>query len=444
MKDYNISNTVKYTTKVAIITDIDTKNKTIDIQYISQPGTYKNLNFPYTTVGSTWGYVFTPVKGDKVLIDYDTNGIPLVKGMYPNNNDLLPYLDPGEVAMVSSNGSFLHVRNKRKRNSSNDEIVGYDDTTDSVGNDLDLEPGGVILRARSRQDQDTQTPSWYGHSYLALFDNGDVALQSMYQDNSVSLLHMDGTSGHVWLHAGNGAPQEYIELNPITKEIAMFSDGDTHLLSQQYYKKVTYSDDISIAGGVFEVSSGINPTNIGIASNGDAYFEQIQVNNSSMGITYSGLGSNTNPGLNSNPGDMIFNATSGQNANGGNINFNAAQGFNLYTYGAAGHGDIDLTSSQGFNLHTNGASGHGQILIQSENDSIILKVNNNTIKIINNNIYLDTAGSIYLSGATNSENNRIATIRDIITHVHPGVMIGSGATGTSTYTGTANGFIGTT
>ena len=408
MKDKTL-NDFKGSTKVAIITDVDAQNKTVDITYLSQAGNYLALNLPYSTVGATWGHMFMPVKGDKVLVDTSQGGKPVIKAMYPPNTDLLPYLDPGEISSSCSNGSYIHFQNKRKRVQGTNEIVDYDaDVGPNGETDLQYEAGGVIVRARSRKTQDNKDPSFYHHSYLGVFDNGDVALESMFQDKNKALIHMDGASGHLWLHAGDGKPQEYLELNPIRQEIVSFSDGDIHTLSQAYLKNVTYNDAISLVGGAFEFSSGMAPSSIGTAPT-EAYFDQIEVG----GGSYSGI---AHPTLSYNPGDMIFNATSGTSGAGGQITLNAAQGISLYAYGPNNQGAILMQTQNDditFNAINNGNNSTITFSVGGTNGSTITMDNNGNITITtqgSNNIFLNTTSA--------NDDYRIATIHDIRNHTH--------------------------
>ena len=252
-------------TKVAIISNVDPQNRTVDISYTSQAGNYVGLTLPYSAVGATWGMIYMPVKGDRVLIDNIDGSVPVIKSMHPQNTDYLPYLDPGEVATMSENGSYMHWRNRRKRIKSTGELIDYDATKGPNGEtDIEYEPGGLVLRARSKKLQDNAAPRWYSHSYFSMFDNGDVSIQSMKDGRAKGLLYFEGTSGYTWWHAGDGKVQEYIELNPVKKEIVMFSDGDIHQHVQKDIKKTAYVDDITNIGGALQVKIGVDPTTINV------------------------------------------------------------------------------------------------------------------------------------------------------------------------------------
>ena len=198
------SNDFKDKQKIGVITAVNPDKKTVDIQYVSQGGTYKALNLPYAIVGLTWGFLFMPLKGDKVIIDNTEGDRPVIVSMHPNNIDYLPYLDPGEIAMLCENGSYVFGRNKRKRIKSTNTLIDYDADKGPKGEtDIELEPGGLILRARSKVNRDGVTPKWDNHSYLSLFDNGDISLQSMYQGITKALLFMDGHSGFTFWSSGD-------------------------------------------------------------------------------------------------------------------------------------------------------------------------------------------------------------------------------------------------
>ena len=210
-------------TKIAIITAVHPDAKTVDIKYASQQGTYDNLSLPYSVVGTTWGVCYMPLKGDKVLVDCSNNDKPVIKSMYPNQTSLLPYMDPGEVSILSENGSYLHLKNQRKRAISSDTLLDYDATVGANGqaSDIAYEPSGVILRVRTKQNRDQVAPRFQLHSSLSMFDNADINLQSMKNNIPKGLLHFNST-GYVFLMAGDNSVQEYLEMNPLKKETLLF------------------------------------------------------------------------------------------------------------------------------------------------------------------------------------------------------------------------------
>lgn len=454
MKDKNL-NDFRQHLKMAVITNVNAQEKTIDIEYLGQFGTYLNLALPSTNSGSTWGGLNMPVKGDKVMLDNTLGGRPIVIGMYPQNTDLLPYMDPGEVGHSSSNGSFMGSFNAKKRVISTGVLVDYDATVGPNGEtDLALQPGGVVVKARSRKNQNANNPSYYDHSYLSLYDNGDIALESNFQNKNKALLHFDGASGHAWLHAGDGKAQEYLELNPIKKEVVLYSDGDIHFLALANNKNVFYQNKIDIFGGVYQLSTGIPSSSIGTTGS-TAYFDSITTS--------------------LNPGDMLFNVTNQNNPSGGQVNWNVAQGFQVYTMAK----NLNMLTSGGPGPNGSG-KGTGAILIQTLNDSLTIQAGLSTITInvsgaititantgpngsspnisvINNstsgNIIMSTTGggSILMQGGSPATPlNRIATLYDIVNHGHAtvpatGSLVGGVVAPPSTgYTSgsPANGFIG--
>lgn len=250
-------NDFKDKTKIAIITKVDPQARTVSIKYTNQAGTQNDLKVPYTIVGATWGLLYMPQKGDRVLIDNVQGEMPVLKSMFPQNSDFLPYLDPGEIVTMAENGSFAHIKNKRKRIISTGEVIDYDAKKGPNGEtDVELEPGGVLLRARSKQIQDNVAPRWFNHSYLGLYDNGDINLQSMFNGIPKGLLHFDGMSGHAWWSSGDSKVQEYIELDPTKKAITIFSDGEIHEHVQTDLKSQIYRNQLTSVGNAFQLRVG--------------------------------------------------------------------------------------------------------------------------------------------------------------------------------------------
>jgi len=377
--------------KIGVITAVDPQKKTVDIQYVSQGGSFKALDLPYAIVGLTWGFTFMPLKGDKVILDNSDGDRPVIVSMHPNNVNYLPYLDPGEISMVCENGSYIFGRNKRKRAISSGALLDYDVTTGPNGvNDIEYEPGGIIIRARSKKNRDGFQPKWDNHSYISLFDNGDVDIQSMNAGITKALLYMEGTSGFTFWSSGSGKVSEYIEMNPITKEMVFFTDGDKHTHVQSNAKETIYQNSILQLGGGFQINLGVNVSTI------PADFDQITATNIN------------------GPGDFyIDNSTS------------ATGKTTLYL-----KGDFDITTLSG-NINiitTNSASASSTITINSSSD----------IKLIATaNVDVTATGNVIVQGAQiqlNGSSEIVATINDInnaiMAHTHPGVQNGPGSTST--------------
>src|ERR1700733_1968123 len=250
--------------KEAVITNVYPQSKTVDIKYTSQAGTYSGLTLPYNTVGLTWGYLYMPLKGDKVFIDNTQGDRPVIVRMSMQNTEFLPYLYPGELASMSENGSFIHLKNERKRIQSTGTLIAYDATQGPNGEtDIEYEPGGIVLRARSKQNRDGNFPRWFEHSYLALFDDGDVTLQSMYQNNPKAVFYMSGMSGYTFWGSGDNKVQEFIEMDPVQKQITLFSDGDELHQALGNRKITTYSNYIINNGNIIQIKNGVDLSTLG-------------------------------------------------------------------------------------------------------------------------------------------------------------------------------------
>lgn len=399
-------NDFKHKTAVGVITDVDPQGKTVDIRYIDRDGNRVGLDLPYQTVGLTWGICFMPVKGDRVLIDNSNGERPVIKALYPQNTAYLPYLDPGEMSMMAENGSYLHLKNRRKKIQSTGELIDYDADTGPQGQtDIEMEPGGVTIRARNKQQQGSQAPQWFNHGYLSLFDNGDVALHSVVSGTSKGLLHMDGASGHVWLHAGDGKVQEYIELNPTTKEIVIFSDGDVNQQIQQDWKITVYNNQLHNVGNVFQMNVGIPPASI--SPNFD----------------------NINPDAGLESGDIRIDNT--QSSSGRVI---------LTTLG-----NCDLSVQQG-NVNITVQQGNISVIAQQGNIDIAAEQSDVTIQSTNGAVNIHTLDDQLLLNHGTTQGDRLATIHDIDTHIHEqGGQPTSGGLMpdlSGPYLGTARGYIG--
>lgn len=420
------ANDFKDKTKIGVITAVDPQKKTVDIKYVSQGGNYKTINLPYNIVGLTWGFVFMPVKGDKVVIGNGEGDRPIIVSMHPNNIDYLPYLDPGEIAMVCENGSYVFGRNKRKRIKSTGELIDYDAQKGPKGEtDLEYEPGGLILRARSKKNRDGVTPRWDNHSYLSLFDNGDVSLQSMYAGITKALLFMDGGSGFTFWSAGDGKVQEYIEMNPLKKEMVFFTDGEEHTHVQTDSKASVYGNVVKQLGGGIQINLGLDVSTI------PADFDKILADQIGPGDIY--IDNHTTQGNGKATlhlkGD--FNITLDQ----GDVNLTTTKGKIV----VISKGDVDITTDGDTNVTTK-----GNTVVNATGDVDVTSKASINIK--------SKADQIYLNGGV-SDTDRIATVGDIRSHVHVGVQNGQGTTsggdafGSTVltpipYVGKAKGFLG--
>lgn len=250
-------NDFKSKAKIASISNVYPQSKTVDVRYLSQDGDYTNLTIPFSQVGLTWGVLSMPMLGDKVLLDMMEGDRPAIVRTFPMNTDYLPYLDPGEVALACENGSYIHVKNNRKKVQSTGALIDYfADTGPNGETDIELEPGGVIMQARSKQKQDGFIPRYDSHSFLALYPNGNINLQSMYQGMTKGLLYMDGTSGFVCLIAGNGTVQEYYELDPLRKRITEYSDGTKYQIVQTNKTQAVYGNVVENVCGIVQINVG--------------------------------------------------------------------------------------------------------------------------------------------------------------------------------------------
>jgi hypothetical protein len=368
--------------KVAVVTAVNPQNKTVDVAYLSQGGNAVNLNVPSSSAGLTYGSLHMPVIGDRVLIQQSQGGRPLITGFQPVNINYLSYVDPGEHATTAENGSFIQFKNKRKRAISTNELLDYNATTGPNGstNDVQYEPGSITIRARSKKSRDGDVPRFDSHSYLSLFDNGDVTLQACFQDVPKGLIWMDGASGYVFLKAGNGNLQEYIEMDPTKKQIYIHSDGETQLHSQTNHKHNIYNSLIYNIGQGFQMTLGQSLSSI------PANMDDVTANNVSQGDVFisntgtAGSGNGTlhlkgNCNITLDQGN--FNIITTQ----GTVNISSKGNITVNSQGSAtvnSTGPMNLTSDEMVNIGGNGGvtiSGDGDIKIgsSSSSDSFVRK-----------------------------------------------------------------------
>jgi hypothetical protein len=378
----NKQNSFNDKTKPATITAVDPQKKTVTIKYSSQDGIKTGLNLNYSVAGASYGRLHMPQIGDRVLIDYTQGDLPIITQMLPANTDFLPYLDPGELVDMNSDGSYVQLRNARRRVKSTGALIDYSATQGPNGEtDIETEPGGVIVGIRSKQDISTKAPRWYEHSYLSMFENGDISLQSRFQGNERGLLYMDGATGYVFLVGGMAKPQEYIELDPVNKRIVILSDGDIHQFNQKDWKITVYNNQVQNIGNALQLNIGVPPSQI------PADFDEIMVDsdvqNGDIKIVNT-LGTSGKFTLDIK-GDTVINVAEGNvtvEAVKGNVSVIADQGNISAT---ASNGDITATAQT--------------INISSDSDQV------------------------YVNGGS-AETDRIATIKDIQNHYHGGVTTG--------------------
>jgi hypothetical protein len=379
----------KHIDKVATIVGVNAQNKTVDIVYLNQGGGQTGLNIPYTTVSSTWGILHMPMIGDRVIINNADGEMPVIKSMFPKNTQYLPYLDPGEMSMLCENGSFLQLKNRRKKVQSTGQLIAYDATAGPNGEtDLEYEPGGLVLRARSKQQQDNETPRWYNHSYISMFDNGNVAIQAMNNSVPKALIHMEGTTGHSWWHAGDGKVQEYIELDPVKKEIVILSDGDVHQHSIADWKVTAYQDNVINVGGIIQIKSGV------IVSSIPADFDQIK------------------PDTDLNPGDIRIDNTGTVGAklylhvsgdcditvDQGDVNLNVTQGALNINLGQGGvnlvaHDAVNITTTADVTLQTS----EGDVTVSTQSGDVSVNSDAGDVDIHGSNVNISADIQISLS-----------------------------------------------
>lgn len=342
--------------KIARITKVYPQTRTVDVVYLSQSGELLGLLLPYTSVGLTGGSVSMPKVDDKVIVDYVDGDRPIITGMYPGSENLLPYTYPGEQGLMGTNGSFVHIKEPRKRIKSTGELLNYNQNQGKNGEtDIEYEPGGITLQIQSLKDKNGNAPRYDKHGYISLFDNGTIAIHSVYQGTSKGMLHMEGQSGHVWLSSGNGSPQEYIELDPLLKNILFFSDGEIHKFVQTDDKSCIYGNTIVQSGGGLDIKLGIPLNSI------QADFAQFQTNVAQGDISIdNSLSSSGKTNLNLK-GDFSLNVVEGnitftsQNGNisvealNGSINLSAKSG--IYATGASGQGNDPVVTKSTFDAH---------------------------------------------------------------------------------------------
>jgi len=406
--------------KIAVITAVYPDTKTVDIQYTSQAGDYKNLNLPYTIVGSTWGVLFMPLKGDKCLVDTSDGDRPVIKTMYSSSVSLLPYLDPGEVAFMAENGSYIHAKNQRKRAVSSDTLLDYDANEGPNGaTDLQYEPSGLILRVRTKQNRDQNAPRWNLHSSFSLYDNGDINLQSMVNSTPKGLLHMDGKTGYVFLMAGDSKIQEYIEMNPIKKEVLYFTDGEEHHHIQTNKKENIYSNIIQNIGGGIQIQLGVDLSTI------PPSFDSIMADKVGPGDIY--IDNSTTKGI--GKATIHLKGDFDVVTDTGNINITASQGtVNVTAQGnitAATQGNLTANVSGNTSINTTGnttINSDGVVDVQGSAVNISSTggdVNYNSSGSLNINgnspVYIKSDGNIFLGNDGTDSIVRKSTFDE---HIH--------------------------
>jgi len=381
-------------TKIGIITAVHPDAKTIDIDYISQSGSFKGLQLPYTIVGSTYGLIFCPLKGDKVIIDDNSNGQrPTVKTMYASSVDLLPYTYPGEMAITSEGGSYIQWKAQRKRSISSGKLLDYDATVGSnnEANDIQYEPSGLVMQVRSKQDRNQLAPRYNLHSHFSMFDNGDVSIQSQISGVPKGLLHFN-SSGLVFLGDGdtNGATISYLEFNPLTMESLLHTSKNQNSFSGGDKKTTVYKNKVENIGGGWQIVLG-------------------QALNSIPG-NFNDVSGNNITGV----GDIYI---SNQNTIGTGITTIHTKGnFNIIS----DTGDLDVTVSQG---NTNINVTQGKVNVTSKSD-----VNVNTEG--NTNITTTGITNVNSTGAMNLTSNAVVTIGGsggVILNGNGSIQLGTGA-----------------
>lgn len=375
--------------KIAIVTAVNPQEKTVDIKYTTQDGGAKALNVPYQSVGSTYGRLHMPQVNDRVLIDYQQGDQPIIVGMRAANKDFLPYLDPGELVDMCSDGSYIQWRNRRRRAKSTGELLDYNATSGPNGpKDMESEPGGLVVGVRSPQDGDTKYPRWFEHSYLSMFDNGDIAIQSRYRSKPKGLLFMDGAAGYsIWV-AGDGKPQEYIEQDPLRRVQTFVSDGDVHQHVQKDFKMTIYNNRLNKVVGALQINVGVDSTD---PSQVSADFTKMNVDGDLQ------------------PGDIRIDNTKTKDPNPGRLYIHVK-------------GDADITMDKGdFNV----TATKGGVTVTSQQD-VIVNTQGNAKVVASGDVDVTASGNanlqakgIYLNN--NGSTDPVATQKDIQNHTHVGM-----------------------
>jgi len=254
----NNPNTLRGRDAFGFVKAVNPQARTVDINFTSQNGELRNMPLSYPNVGSTWGRLFMPQIGDQVKISYGQADKPFISGYVPANIQYLPYVEIGEIVDVNENGSYMHLKVARRRIQSSGALVDPTATQGPNGEtDIEQEAGGIVLQVRSKKNPTDVTPRYFNHSYLSMYDNGDVTIQSMNTDLPKALLHMEGESGYVMLAAGNSKVQEYIEMNPLVKTLLFMTDGELQEHVQTNSKKAVYADVIENIGGTVDIRTGV-------------------------------------------------------------------------------------------------------------------------------------------------------------------------------------------
>jgi hypothetical protein len=262
---------------------------------------------------------------------------------------------------------------------------------------MELEPGGVVIGVRNPQNRDTKFPRWYEHSYLAMFDNGDISIQARYRSKEKGLLFMDGASGYAIWTAGNGRPQEYIELDPVTKSINIITDGSLNSHAQKDWKLTVYNNQLQNIAGALQINVGVDSS------------DSTQVNADFTKM---------NPDSDLASGDIRLT----------NIKTKNSGKFYLHI-----KGDVDITTDTG-NVNLNVTQ--GGVVVTAKND-VNVTTQGNTVVNSNGDTSVNASGKVNISGSggiyLNNGTEKVVTEHDLQNHTHIGVQSGSGVSGVSTY-----------
>lgn len=167
-------------------------------------------------------------------------------------------------------------------------------------------------------------------------------MQATYQDIPKGLLFMCGQSGYVFLKAGNGALQEYIEMDPTKKQMYIHSDGELQFHSQTNRKENIYGNLVHNVGQGFQMLLGQELSSI------PSDFDQVKANMVGQGDFYISNAGTAGTGK----GTIHVKGNFDIIVDEGDINVTTSQGKLNLTI----QGDVDLSTQGNLNATVRGNS----------------------------------------------------------------------------------------
>jgi len=233
-------------------------NKTVKIQWMDQAGETFEIPFHYSMVGATWGRMHSPKKNTIAIIGFMGENTPYILGFRPMDVASLNTIDEGEIYDRCEHGTSIHLKNKRIIRTTDGKWTNHDDwikprqrsagwrssdgsttTTDSIS----ASPGGIEIVVRepyskfikssgdpgkgqyvkgtgyAEDGRLTEGPFFKEHSFLFMYDDGNIIIQSAVDDgDSVENLARITMEGSGKLIIEDAKSKNVIEMNPGTED----------------------------------------------------------------------------------------------------------------------------------------------------------------------------------------------------------------------------------